>query len=148
MSVKYKLVQRPDFSKGAAKDAKKYFAQMLSNGNVSFDELCESIAEETALTSADVKSCFDRLPRILARHLKEGRNVQLGEFGSMRLAVGSKGSVTEKEFAASVMMKKPSLVYTPGKILQDMRAKVTYERIKPANDSSSEGGDSESPDEI
>lgn len=45
MSVKYKLVQRPDFSKGAAKDAKKYFAQMLSNGNVSFDELCESIAE-------------------------------------------------------------------------------------------------------
>ena len=46
MSVKYKLVQRPDFSKGAAKDAKKYFAQMLSNGNVSFDELCESIAEE------------------------------------------------------------------------------------------------------
>ena len=83
MSVKYKLVQRPDFSKGAAKDPKKYFAQMLSNGNVSFDELCESIAEETALTSADVKSCFDRLPRILARHLKEGRNVQLGEFGSM-----------------------------------------------------------------
>ena len=68
---------------------------MLSNGNVSFDELCESIAEETALTSADVKSCFDRLPRILARHLKEGRNVLLGEFGSMRLAVGSKGSVTE-----------------------------------------------------
>ena len=63
MSVKYKLVQRPDFSKGAAKDAKKYFAQMLSNGNVSFDELCESIAEETALTSADVKSCFDRLPK-------------------------------------------------------------------------------------
>ena len=48
MSVKYKLVQRPDFSKGAAKDAKKYFAQMLSNGNVSFDELCESIAEESS----------------------------------------------------------------------------------------------------
>lgn len=150
MSVKYKLVQRPDFSKGAAKDAKKYFAQMLSNGTVSFDELCESIAEETALTSADVKSCFDRLPRILARHLREGRNVQLGELGSIRLAVGSKGSATEKEFAASIMMKKPSLVYTPGKILQDMRTKVTYERIKPVTPGSGGdgGGDSESPDEI
>lgn len=95
-----------------------------------------------------MKSCFDRLPRILARHLKEGRNVQLGEFGSMRLAVGSKGSMTEKEFAASVIMKKPSLVYTPGKILQDMRTKVTYERVKPATDTNSGGGDSESPDEI
>ncbi|WP_455625814.1 HU family DNA-binding protein [Parabacteroides sp.] len=148
MSVKYKLVQRPDFSKGAAEGAKKYFAQMLSNGTVSFDELCESIAEETALTSADVKSCFDRLPRILSRHLKEGRNVQLGELGSMRLATGSKGSATEKEFDAAVMMKKPSLVYTPGKILQDMRTKVTYERIKSATAPNSGSGDSESPDEI
>lgn len=152
MSVKYKLVLRPDFSKGAEKDAKKYFAQMMSNGNVSFDELCESIAEETALTSADVKSCLDRLSRILARHLREGRNVQLGELGSMRLATGSKGSQTEKEFDASTMMKKPSVVYTPGKILQDMRTKVTYERVRPATPSTggsdNGGGDSESPDEI
>lgn len=151
MSVKYKLVQRPDFSKDAPKDAKKYFAQMLSNGTVGFEELCESIAEETALTSADVKACLDRMARILARNLKEGRNVQLGELGSMRIACGSKGSATEREFDAATMMKKPSVVYTPGKLLQDMRTKVTYERIKPATapaEGSGTGGDSESPDEI
>ncbi len=82
MPLKYKLIQRKDFSKDAPKDGKKYYAAIVSNGTVSTDELCESIAEETALTSADAKSFMDRLPRILARHLREGRNVQVGELGN------------------------------------------------------------------
>ena len=60
MPLKYKLIQRKDFSKDAPKDGKKYYAAIVSNGTVSTDELCESIAEETALTSADAKSFMDR----------------------------------------------------------------------------------------
>lgn len=62
MPIKYKLVQRKDFSKDAPKDSKKYYASIVSNGTVTLEELCEGIAEETTLTSADVKSCLDRLP--------------------------------------------------------------------------------------
>ena len=50
MPIRYKLIQRKDFTKDAPKDGKRFYAQLVSNGTVSLDELCESIAEETALT--------------------------------------------------------------------------------------------------
>lgn len=140
MPVKYKLVQRKDFSKDAQPDDKLYYASILSNGTATFEEVCESVAEETALTSADVKSCLDRLPRILARHLREGRNVQLGELGSFRLTLGSAGAETEDSFKASTMMKRPGIVFTPGKALQEMRDRVTYVRVKEDGSETSEGG--------
>lgn len=148
MPIRYKLVQRKDFTKDAPKDGKRFYAQLVSNGTVSLDELCESIAEETALTSADVKSVFDHLPRILRRHLSEGRNVQLGELGSIRPTLGSQGSLTKKEFDAATMMKKPGLMFTPGKLLQKMRDDTTFVRVKDPNEATPDGGDSESPDEI
>lgn len=146
MPIKYKLIQRKDFTKDAPKDGKRFYAQLVSNGTVSLDELCESIAEETALTSADVKSIFDRLPRILRRHLSEGRNVQLGELGSIRLTLGSQGALTKEGFNAATMMKKPGLMFTPGKLLQKMRDAMTFLRVKDPNEENTP--DSESPDEI
>lgn len=146
MPIRYKLIQRKDFTKDAPVDGKRYYAQLVSNGTVSLEELCESISEETALTSADVKSVFDRLPRILRRHLGEGRNVQLGEFGSIRPTLGSQGALTKKEFNAATMMKKPGFMFTPGKLLQEMRNNTTFLRVKDPDEETT--GDSESPDEI
>lgn len=140
MPIKYKLIQRKNFSKDAQPDDKLYYASILSNGTATFEEVCESIAEETALTSADVKSCLDRLPRILTRHLREGRNVQLGEFGSFRLTLGSSGVENENDFKAATMMKRPGIVFTPGKTLQEMRDKVTYIRVKSDGSETSESG--------
>ncbi|MCX4382929.1 MAG: HU family DNA-binding protein [Parabacteroides distasonis] len=139
MPLKYKLIQRKDFSKDAPKDGKKYYAAIVSNGTVSTDELCESIAEETALTSADAKSFMDRLPRILARHLREGRNVQVGELGSFRPTMGSNGVAEKKDFNAATMM------FTPGRKLQEARDNMTFARVKEPNETTS---DTESPDEI
>lgn len=129
MPIKYKLIQRKDFGKGAPEDAKKFYANLVSNGTASLEEICESIAEETALTSADVKSCLDRLPRIIARHLKEGRNVQLGEFGNLRISLGSEGVDVPEAFNAATMMRKPKLLFTPGRELQKVRSTVTYVRV-------------------
>jgi len=146
MPLKYKLVQRKDFSKDAPKDGKKYYASIVSNGTVSTDELCESIAEETALTSADAKSFMDRLPRILARHLREGRNVQVGELGSFRPTLGSRGADTKGDFNAATMMKRPGIMFTPGRKLQEARNNTTFVRIKDPDETT--GSDSESPGEL
>ena len=69
MSAKYKLVKRKDFSKDAPEDAIKYFAQLVNNGTVGFEEICGDVAEETALTSADVKSCIEayKTPSVLCK---------------------------------------------------------------------------------
>lgn len=105
MTFKYKLIQRKDFSKGALEDAKLYYAQAVNNGTVSTKELCENIAEESALTSADVNGVFNRLVRQLRTHLQNGRTVVIDGFGSFRLTVGSKGAVNMEDFDAATMMK-------------------------------------------
>ena len=147
MPIKYKLIQRKNFAKDAQPDDKLYYASILSNGTVPFDEICESISEETALTSADVKSCLDRLPRVIVRHLAGGRNVKVGELGSFRFALSSKGAKTEEEFVAATMMKVPSLVFTPGRVLQDAREDATYIRVKPKDENGQATTEPEDPDD-
>ena len=141
MSLKYELVQRKDMSEGAGPDAKLYYPQLVGNGEVSFDDLCEQIAEESALTSADVKGVMDRLVRVLSRNLKEGRKVDCGELGSFRITVRSTGSITKEQYDANTMMRLPKVVFNIGKKLRDMReTKITFERITPKEDEEAEEG--------
>ena len=48
MPIRYKLVQRRDFSRDAEEGSKLYYATLVTSGSVEFEELCESISEETA----------------------------------------------------------------------------------------------------
>ena len=72
MSVKYKLIQRKDMSTDAGPGSKLYYAQAVSAGEMTLDELCEDIAESSTVTSADVKAVLDRLGWILSKNLKAG----------------------------------------------------------------------------
>ena len=128
MALQYTLVQGKDMSEGAGPDAKLYYARAVSSGEMTFEELCEDIAETCTLTSADVKACLDRLAWIISKNLKAGRIVQMGELGNFRLTVGSKGSITKEDFNAS-LIKKPKVVFHPGKRIQEARAETSFERI-------------------
>lgn len=130
--LRYKLVQRKDMSKGALEGSKLYYPQVLNQGRVSFDSLCEEVAEQSSLTSGDIKNCMDRLINCLVRHLKEGRSVDCGDLGSFRINIRSTGADTPETYDAATMMRKPSIQYYLGKKLRDMQdTGVQYERYTP-----------------
>ena len=130
--LKYKLVQRKDMTRGALEDAKLYYPQVINQGRVSFDSLCEEVAEQSSLTSGDIKNCMDRLINCLVRHLKEGRSVDCGDLGSFRINIRSTGAETPEAYDAATMMRKPSVQYYLGKKLRDMQdTGVQYERYTP-----------------
>lgn len=130
--LKYKLVQRKDMTKGALENAKLYYPQVINQGRVSFDSLCEEVAEQSSLTSGDIKNCMDRLINCLVRHLKEGRSVDCGDLGSFRINIRSSGADTPEAYDAATMMRKPSVQYYLGKKLRDMQdTGVQYERYTP-----------------
>lgn len=130
--LKYKLVQRKDMSKGALEGSKLYYPQVINQGRVSFDSLCEEVAEQSSLTSGDIKNCMDRLINCLVRHLKEGRSVDCGDLGSFRINIRSTGADTPEAYDAATMMRKPSVQYYLGKKLRDMQdTGVQYERYTP-----------------
>lgn len=127
MALNYKLVERRNLGKDVAEAPKKMYAQAVNNGYVYFDEFCEDIAETCTLTSADVKAVLDRLNYMLNKNLKAGRIIQLGEFGNFRLSIGSTGSVPGTDFLSS-QIKKPKIIFTPGKVLQTTRKITLFER--------------------
>lgn len=130
--LKYKLVPRKDMTKGALAEAKLYYPQVINQGRVPFDSLCEEVAEQSSLTSGDIKNCMDRLINCLVRHLKEGRSVDCGDLGSFRINIRSTGADTPEAYDAATMMRKPSIQYYLGKKLRDMQdTGVQYERYTP-----------------
>lgn len=139
--IKYKLVQRKDMRAGAGPDDKLYYPVLVSNGRVSFDRLCEEVAEQSALTSGDVKNCVDRLIFNATAHLREGRGVDMGDLGSFRLALRSAGAADEASYDASTMMRAPGVVYTPGKKLKEVRTTgLAYSRVAPGGGATDEEG--------
>ena len=146
MSVKYKLIQRKDMSSDAGPGSKLYYAQAVSAGEMTLDELCEDIAESSTVTSADVKAVLDRLGWILSKNLKAGRIVQVGELGNFRMTLGSSGVSTIEEFNTS-LIRKPKVAFYPGKRLQETRSLATFERIGGEDSTSPTSPDSEGEEE-
>ena len=129
MSQGFKLVQRS--SKPGEKDAaKKYYAVAKSNGTSGLKHLCKMIAARSTVSSADVKAVLDNLNFVMDMELQEGRIVQLGEFGNFRLSVSSDGVDDEKAFDNS-LLRKPKIIFTPGKELRETKATTDFTKIVP-----------------
>lgn len=58
----------------------------------------------------------------------DGFSIQLGEFGTVRLSLSSKGSDTEKAFNTEGI--KPRIVFTPGVELKHQLKETSYEVTK------------------
>lgn len=115
----YRLVQR--FTKPGDKTSeKKWYAIAKSTGMASMDELCLLIAARSTVSSADVKAVLDNLNFVIDFQLKSGRTVKVGELGSFRLSVSSKGVTNKEDFTPS-MLKAPKIIFTPGASLRETR---------------------------
>ena len=136
MSQMYHLVQRPDKSEGAGPDAKLYYGQIRVRQQITFDQLCETIADRSTASKGDVQVVLDGLIHVLNQQLQNGNSVQMGDFGSFRMSCGSKGVITKEEFDTS-LFKKGKIIFTPGAKLKSMAAQPKFERIevvKPTED--------------
>lgn len=144
MSQGYRLVKRS--SNPSQKEAgKKFYAVAKSNGVTGLNSLCELISARSSISSADVKAVIDSMNFILDYELRAGRLVQMGEFGSFRMSVGSEGADEKEDFTSS-MIRKQKILFTPGKTLRETKNKVTFQRIKSEGMDGLEGSDNPADD--
>lgn len=107
------------------------------------DKLCELISSRSAMSSADVKAILDSLNWAMSLELRSGSIVQVGEFGSFRLSIRSKGAETADAFNAS-LIKKARVIFSPGTSLRWMSEIVKFEEdedTKPKKEEGSGGDD-------
>lgn len=126
MSLKYRLVKRPDMSKDAVEGSKLFYAQVRTQGKIEFKKLCELVSGHCTATKGEVELVIDGLLYILKEQLEAGNVVQMGEFGNFRMVAGSKGVATEEEFTTA-LFKKSRIVFSPGSLLRDLISKTRFE---------------------
>lgn len=144
MSIKYKLVLKKDLTKGAASDAKRFYASTPVSGTMNFNSICDVIADRSTASDGDVALVVRGLIRTMEEALLRNEVVQMDTLGNFRLSFGSSGSVLEKDFQAN-MIRKPKIIFTPGAKLRAMIEKINLERTGKEPEAP-EGGGSDRPE--
>ena len=124
-SVKYSVI--PRINPRDRESEPKYYPQIIVNGDVSVHEMCERIEQNCTVTKADVQAVFVAMENVIADALKKGEIIRLGDLGSLRLSVSSKGALTEKKYRTSLITRK-RIIFRPGNILQEVLAQLVFEK--------------------
>ncbi|MFC2437364.1 MAG: HU family DNA-binding protein [Prevotella melaninogenica] len=123
--MKIRLVPKKNPQK---REEVKFYANPVNLGHKSLDDIARDIAGRSSLTRGDVSNVLYNFIDCLPHYLRDGFSIQLGEFGSMRVTLSSKGSETEKAFKTETI--KPRVVFTPGTELKRKLAANSYESLR------------------
>lgn len=81
--------------------------------HVSFEQLCELMAEDSTVSEADVAAVFYKFRKELNKLCSQGYIVDAGPLGTFRPAFSSKVSEKEEDFKPSTHITKTQIVFTP-----------------------------------
>ena len=125
MAIKYKLVQKINPAKPT--DPKKFYANLVTRGEVSLRELAKEISAISTVSSPDVMAVIESFLQVIPKHLAQAEIVRLGEFGSYSVRISSEGADSEQAFNSG-LIKGLNLNFRPGKEVEQGLANVTYEK--------------------
>jgi hypothetical protein len=60
--------------------------------------------------------------------LKGGEIIRLGDLGTFRVSLSSKGSLTEKEYTSSLITKS-RIIFRPGSVLSDALTNLSFSKL-------------------
>ena len=106
--MQYKVVTR----KNPINKTKKFYPALVSPQPVDKTKIIERIEKRCTLASADVKAVLDALEVELIDCLQEGWSVRLGDFGSFRVSLRTKGKDKPEDVQAEHILST-HVVFTP-----------------------------------
>ena len=99
---------------GAKKGSMMYVASpVCQKQRVSFDKLCEIMAEDSTVGQADIAAVFYKFRTVLNRLCSQGSIVDAGPLGSFRPTFTSKAVEKEEDFKPSTHITKTQVLFTP-----------------------------------
>ena len=129
--MKIRLVPKKNPQK---REEVKFYANPVNVGRKTLDDIARDISGRSSLTRGDISNVLYNFIDCLPHYLRDGFSIQLGEFGSMRVTLSSKGAETEKAFKTETI--KPRVTFTPGVELKAALRENSYETVKEENSSS------------
>ncbi|MCG8475687.1 MAG: HU family DNA-binding protein [Cytophagales bacterium] len=126
MAVKFKVVEM-----GNPRDPnapKKFYAKAVNVSDVSLRDLGKEMADQSTISPADALAVLEMLMQMIGKHIKNGNTVRLGDLGTFRLNLKSRGEETaDKVSANSVIGHK--VIFRPGPELKDILKTTRFEKV-------------------
>lgn len=127
MSIKFSVVERPQPGvKGGG--TKKWYANAITNGELTIDDLAKQIEKFSALSEADIKGVIVALENVIQEALAESKIIRLDKLGSLYATLSSSSAPTEKEFHSG-LIKSVGVNYRPGKRILDTMKSAGFEKV-------------------
>ena len=139
-TVKYSVI--PRINPRDRETEPKFYAQVKLSGDVSLREMCERIQQSCTVTKADVHAVLVAMEDVIVDALKGGEIIRLGDLGTLRVSLSSKGALTEKEYTSSLITKS-RIIFRPGSILSEALATISYTKLTAETESDDDEKDGE-----
>ena len=139
-TVKYSVI--PRINPRDRETEPKFYAQVKLSGDVSLREMCERIQQSCTVTKADVHAVLVAMEDVIVDALKGGEIIRLGDLGTLRVSLSSKGALTEKEYTSSLITKS-RIIFRPGSILSEALANLNYSKLISETESDDDEAESE-----
>ena len=124
MAIKFNVIERgqPGVAGGGEK---KFYASAVANGEMTLSKLTKRIEKISTVSGADIRAVIYAMVDVMKDSLSEGQIVRLGDLGSLRLSVSSRGEDQPEDVNAN-SIKNARTIFTPGKDLKEMLKIVEY----------------------
>ena len=126
MSIKYKLIEKgqPGVAGGGTK---KWYASIVTDGELDIDDIVKQIEKFSALSEADIRGVVIAVENVIQEALADSKIVRLDKLGTFYPTLSSGGAVTEKDFNQS-LIKSAGVNYRPGKRILDTIKSKGFEK--------------------
>jgi predicted histone-like DNA-binding protein len=125
--MKFKIIER--INPGNPTAPKKQYASPVNAGTMNLKDIAKEIAGRSSLTRGDIENVLSNFLEELPTYLKIGMSVKLGDFGTMRLNLKSKGVPTEQKFDGS-HIEGVKIIFTPSSELKKSLEDTTFEEVR------------------
>ncbi len=128
MPIKFKVIEKGQPGVAGGGD-KKFYASASSTGEMTLDKLTKRIEQSSTVGGADIRAVLYSMVQTMQDALEDGQIVRLGDLGSLRVSISSKGE-EKAEDVTSHSIKSSKTIFTPGKNLKNMLRTLEFEKLQ------------------
>lgn len=121
MAIKYAVAQV-----NAGKDhTPHYYARAQYDGVTKLEDVAQLVEQISAISTGDVLSVLNTLGKIVATELANGRIVDLGDLGRIRLSLRAKGVSTPEEVKRETIQSTRA-IFVPGQAIRQRQQNLSF----------------------
>ena len=98
--------------------------------HITFDELCDRMADDSTVGQADIAAVFYRFRKVLNELCSRGYIVNGGPIGTFRPTFTSKSVLKEEDFKPSECISRTQILFTPTQEFRQLKG-IEFFRVAP-----------------